>query len=423
MVVIFCFQLEMGNSKRRGTKGKQVARYGGRPSKKRKRLPVMRSPKGKGKGSTSTKAPTPYFPERWAIFGNRKIWPERGINLDIFGATWILETVNTMGWRGFVRTPNKAALELVREFYFAMPEQFYKGMPVIVQGKEVLITATKINKWFDTVDDLDQLVEGLPMHEFFEPFNGQLAADLRIDGSPLWNDYRFPLLYNELKIETAFWYLFFSFSLVPTTHRTQVSCEDARYIFCAKNLILMDVGQIIMKRMFEAGKSTVGPLPFPCLVTHFCEEAGIDVHGGGWTMISPTGNLGKRGYNDIARRRGLPPLVIPRGVNEDDIDDFSKEDEDYNEQNLGDDPDTEGRDQGSALNQILQTLKGLRVQMDANQQANVTEFAILNHRMDAFQKALVDFGCHIPYVRGQTSGLENTPQQADHDTTSPLSNP
>ena len=114
MVGFFCVQFEMGNSRRRGRKGKQVAKNGGKPSKKRKQLPVMRSPKGKGKGSTSTEPPTSYFPARWANFGNRKIWPERGINLDIFGTNWISETVNTRGWRGFVRTPNRAALELVR---------------------------------------------------------------------------------------------------------------------------------------------------------------------------------------------------------------------------------------------------------------------------------------------------------------------
>ncbi|KAK1574923.1 hypothetical protein Q3G72_001042 [Acer saccharum] len=48
--------------------------------------------------------------------------------------------------------------------------------------------------------------------------------------------------------------------------------------------------------------------------------------------------------------------------------------------------------------------------MDANQKANMTEFANLNHRMDAFQKALVQSGLQFPYVRGQTNGSENTPQ-------------
>ncbi|KAK3229727.1 hypothetical protein Dsin_001608 [Dipteronia sinensis] len=102
------------------------------------------------------------------------------------------------------------------------------------------------------------------------------------------------------------------FSLVPTTHRIKIYYENARYLFCAKNLLLMDVGQIIMKGIFEAKKSNVGPLPFPCLITHFCEEAGIDVQRGGWTMIPPTGNLGRRVYNDLARHKGLPPLVISR---------------------------------------------------------------------------------------------------------------
>ncbi|KAI9194704.1 hypothetical protein LWI28_008454 [Acer negundo] len=215
----------MGKSIRLGRKGKQDAKDGARPSKKRKQLPVKRSPKGKGK------------------------------------------------------------------------------------GKEVLIITTKINQWFDTIDEIDQLVEGLPMHEFFEPFNGHLATDLRINGDPVLNEYRFPLSCNELKIEAAFWYLFFSFSLVPTTYHTQVSCENARYLFCVKNLILMDVRQIIMKGMFEAGKSTIGPLFFPYLITHFCEEVGIDVQRGGWTS--------KKGYNGIARSRGLPQLVILISVNED----------------------------------------------------------------------------------------------------------
>ncbi|KAK3232532.1 hypothetical protein Dsin_004413 [Dipteronia sinensis] len=211
-----------------------------------------------------------------------------------------------MGWRGFARTPNKGSLELVREFYFTMnPYQFYQGVPVMVHMREVLITATKINQWFDTIDNIDGLIEGLPIHEFFEPCNGQLAADLRIDGCPVWNEYQTPILYNELKIEAAIWYLFFSFSLLPTMHRTKITYENARYLLCKKSA----------------------------------------PYRRGWTMIPPTGNLGKRGYNGVARHRGLPPLVIPRGVNKDDVygsgDEDDPKDVDYNEQNLGDDPDAE----------------------------------------------------------------------------------
>ncbi|KAK1586398.1 hypothetical protein Q3G72_002153 [Acer saccharum] len=99
------------------------------------------------------------------------------------------------------------------------------------------------------------------------------------------------------------------------------------------------------------------------------------------------------------RKPSVPVIGSPKGK-----DDLSEEDDsedvDYNEQNLGDDPDADGRDQGPKLNQIIQTLEGLRLQMDANQKANMTEFANLYHRMDAFQKALVQSGLQFPYVRG-----------------------
>ena len=87
-----------------------------------------------------------------------------------------------------------AALDLVREFYYAMvPHHFSQGRPVVVRGREVRITATRINEWFGAPENLGDYVDGLPNHQFFELYNGFLAADLRIDGSPLWNEYRSPL--------------------------------------------------------------------------------------------------------------------------------------------------------------------------------------------------------------------------------------
>ena len=101
---------------------------------------------------------------------------------------------------------------------------------------------------------------------------------------------------------------------------------------------------------------------------------------------------------------------------------------DNNELNVGDDPDAEGAHQGPMSTQILQTLKGLREQMDANHHANMKEFVNLNERMDVFQRALLDAGLQIPYISprtndGQASGLGNTRQQADHETTIPHSDP
>ncbi|KAK3204607.1 hypothetical protein Dsin_018653 [Dipteronia sinensis] len=206
-----------------GRKGKQVAREGSRPSKKRREPLVMQAPSGKGKGDTISQPPDSHDPERWALFRNRRIWPERGINLTVFANTFVPETVDIMGWTGFARTPNMAALELVREFYYAMvPYQFYQGVPVMVRGTEVRITASRINRLFGAPEDLGDLVDGLPKHEHFEPYGGELASNLRMDDDTAWNDYRRQLLLSELKLDAAFWLMFETYSLVPSTHRTDL---------------------------------------------------------------------------------------------------------------------------------------------------------------------------------------------------------
>ncbi|KAK2644776.1 hypothetical protein Ddye_019971 [Dipteronia dyeriana] len=74
----------------------------------------------KGKGESITEFPNPEDPERWALFGSRRIWPEREISMTIVGNTFIPKTVNRMGRNRYVRKPNMAALEFVREFYCAM---------------------------------------------------------------------------------------------------------------------------------------------------------------------------------------------------------------------------------------------------------------------------------------------------------------
>ena len=86
--------------------------------------------------------------------------------------------MQALDWFGFVRTLNVAALDLVREFYYAMVlHRFTQGIPLIVRGREVLITTTRINEWFGTSQDLSDYIDGIPNHEFFEPYNKYLAAD------------------------------------------------------------------------------------------------------------------------------------------------------------------------------------------------------------------------------------------------------
>ncbi|KAK2644616.1 hypothetical protein Ddye_019811 [Dipteronia dyeriana] len=266
-------------------KGKKVAKDSGRQSKKRKQPLAMPPVKGKGKGDTITHIPNPEDPKRWALFGSRRILSERGINLPMFDNTFI---------------PGA-------------------GAPVMVQERPVRVTTELINQWFDTPRDLE--------HEHFEPYNAMLTTNLRINGDPAWNDYRHPLQHSQLNLDTGFWYVFFLFSLASTTHRTDL-----------RNDLRMDIDQIIMNHIFRVGHSSNGPLPFLGLITHFCEMAGIDVYGGAWTIFPPMVDMGRRVYNDLAKRRGLKVLG---DVSDEEDNENNEDDPDFEEQDFEGDLDVE----------------------------------------------------------------------------------
>ena len=372
-------------------------------------------PSGKGKGEITSPPPDPENPKRWSLYGNRKVWPERGINLTVLASTFVPHAVRGLNWSGFVRTPNVAALDLVREFYYAMvPHRFSQGIPVIVRGTEVLITATKINEFFGTSQELTAYVDGVPNHDLFEPYNGLLAADLRMDESPLWNDYRHPLLLNQLKIDAAFWIMLFDYSLTPKTHRSELSFDTARHLFCARNMLQMDIGQIIMQSIHKGAK-TKGPLPFPCLITHFCEEAGIEWNREEGNMITPTGDIGRKTYNELARRRGVRPIggnVLDdddMGFSNEDLLEDDTDDEEYDGENVGGEPGTSIGNQIPTMAQMMQSisaqletnnnsLQSMRQDMNSNHQAYMGEFANINRRLDDFQRGLVNHGVDIPFV-------------------------
>ncbi|KAK0574432.1 hypothetical protein LWI29_023633 [Acer saccharum] len=221
---------------------------------------VLPPPSGKGKGDIVSPPPDPDNPKKWALFGNRRVWPERGIDMTVSGSTFLPQAVKTLGWAGFVRTPNMAALDL--------------------------------------------------------------------------NEYRSPLLLSELKLDAAFWNLFFDYSLALKTHRTDLGYDTARFLFCARNRLQMDIGQIIVQHIHKGAKSK-GPLLFPCLITHFCEEAGIEWDRAGDNMITPTSDIKKKTYNELARRRGVRPI----GANVLDDDDLGLNEDDLLGLNELDDPD------------------------------------------------------------------------------------
>ncbi|KAK2654177.1 hypothetical protein Ddye_014033 [Dipteronia dyeriana] len=192
-----------------------------------------------------------------------------------------------------------------------------------------------------------------PKNENFEPWNEESAADLKIDGDKAWNDHRYPLLHGQLKLDARFRYVFFSFSLPPTAHHINLGYDAALFLYCARNNPRMDIGQIIMNHIFRGGHSSKAPLTFSCLITHFCEEVRIDMYGGVWIMFPPMTNMGKGVYNNLAKHRGV--MMLEEQSNEENMED-NPDDPDYEEKDLGGDPDAEQAGQGRLFDFIAETI-------------------------------------------------------------------
>ena len=55
----------------------------------------------------------------------------------------------------------------------------------------------------------------------------------------------------------------------------------------------MDVGYIIWMEILDAGMTLDGVLPIPCMITHFCQQAGIQT---GW-LTPPKKDFDRTHYN------------------------------------------------------------------------------------------------------------------------------
>ena len=260
-----------------------------------------------------------------------------------------------------------------------------------------------------------------------------------MDESPQWNEYRDPLLLNQLKLDAAFWIMFFDYSLTPKTHRSEISFENACHLFCARNMLEMDIGQIIVQHIHKGAK-TKGPLPFPCLITHFCEEAGIEWHREGANVITPTSNIGKKTYNELARRRRVRPIGghiddDDMAFNDEDLLEDDPDDEDYDGENVEGEQDTRTGNQNPTMSEMMkrmseqmetnnQYLKAMSQQMTSNHQAYMTEFSNVNRRLDDFQLGLVNHGVNIPFTyRRENRRPPRGPQHAAADSNMPASDP
>ena len=278
---------------------------------------------------------------------------ERGIHLAELMDTSLPSIVAERGWERLVQQPNVANVTLVREFYASMvPKTFYTGSSVLVRGIEVQVTEGIINNYYGTAPFPQA---ALPLgYKTFDGSNGRLASLLRGNDDERW-DRKNLLKQSQLPKDLAILSLFISASLKPVTHVSSIAVKKAELLASFISRAPIDVGRVIKAEINDAGDFDVKekkakkrqakkPIPFPCLITQLCRNAGVPeydddvVQVGGWTPVSLrswTDSLSKGRGAKRLRPMGHFPPEIDSGPEESDEEDYDFEatGDDLNEDN------------------------------------------------------------------------------------------
>jgi hypothetical protein len=284
--------------------------------------PKMKLPNKGGKGSktnTPRKRVIPdcklnrNFDDRMETFAEKKMWPERGIDLESLRDTPVPTTVNDLGWGGLAATPPYYSEGLVKEFYAGMnPGEYMRGGPILVRGVPVYLNAPDINIYFGTtlleIEGLrERMVEGITTNPLYVKNLVEFANTMTITPMTIWMAKRFPLRQSNLKIEHAFWHIFLHSSLRPVSHRSTVPFEAARILHSISERQPIDVGIIIKMEIQRIGRneSETDILPFPCLITEACKLAGVDISGD--ILKPPVSDMDLTTWRRLMIKRGEIP--------------------------------------------------------------------------------------------------------------------
>ena len=242
---------------------------------------------------------------------HRGISEERGIDISELHATDIPGTIIHRHWNQYVTSPHPYHEMLTREFYASMvPFVFKTRGTVWVRGRQVAISANAINEYLQTpTDPEEEYYEGFPSSANFRPSMGELAANLRRDHSDLWEPGSHHLCHGDLQANLAFWHVFIKCRLIPSTHRTNLSVEAARFLYAIQSGVHFDVGHFIMEEIHKTGDANRGSLPFPSLITYFCIRAGIQDEQVLAELRPPPTPLCKKSYNLYCSRHGLENIT------------------------------------------------------------------------------------------------------------------
>ncbi|KAK0605972.1 hypothetical protein LWI29_032716 [Acer saccharum] len=148
--------------------------------------------------------------------------------------------------------------------------------------------------------------------------------------------------------------------------------ELAKLLYCIKHHQKVDIGKLIRRAMIRAATADKLVLPFPALVTYFCEQAGLfPVEGD--RIAQMDGPLNSRTFNDISAQRsevGLRAVATRKRQRRDVAARAAEEDTEAAEEDPGAVP--AGDHRPDWVGEILQAQTALETRQAALEQRQTT---------------------------------------------------
>ncbi|KAK3222564.1 hypothetical protein Dsin_009589 [Dipteronia sinensis] len=211
------------------------------------------------------------FRSRSSKYQDRPWIIEKGLDVSSLVDTHVPGMVATRHWARYVERPLRPNKRVVAEFYASMiPERFLTGGAVLVQGVAVHITPEAISQYFAAPKVRVNTDHGIEWIEEVDQYRGRLAAVLRMDGREEWNQ------------------------MVKLLLHRLVSSRP------------IDLGRFIFRDICQSGFDDTLFMVFPCLITVFCRNVGIDVDTGLEEQVPTV--MGLTHWNNLLHSRGLPTI-------------------------------------------------------------------------------------------------------------------
>ncbi|KAL2525203.1 putative S-locus lectin protein kinase family protein [Abeliophyllum distichum] len=213
----------------------------------------------------------------WLVYkkdtSSRNIIPERRVLTSDFANELLGDVIERNKWEKFVATPRVAYVEIVKEFYANIHDNLDNPehpnyQQVYMRGQYIPFSPLVILRYYG-LDDTE--------NDIFEAATTNLNEVVTsiCQGIHHWPEGRSTLNYKTLLPQVRTLDKMVSANLLPTTHTSTVTMEQARLLHWLRHKTL-DIGNYIFCNVWHI-RNNRRCLDFPSLITGICEMSGIDL--------------------------------------------------------------------------------------------------------------------------------------------------